>query len=44
MFENVYKLGRGTICVVRVSEGMLQALKIQNRASFKEWVGCFSIL
>lgn len=44
MFKNTYNFPRGTICVIRQSQGENQALKIFDEKCFKEWEGCFSIL
>ena len=44
MFENIYNLKRGTICVARRFDGSMVALKIEKQWHYKEYNGCFSII
>lgn len=43
-FENTYNFARGTICVIRASNGKNEALKLFDEKWFREWQGCFSII
>ena len=44
ILPNPYNHPRGTICVLRVASGRLEALALFNQQSFREWNGCFSIV
>ena len=33
-----------TICVERIVDGEVEWLPIDNQASYREWVGCFSLI
>jgi len=35
---------KGTICVERMVRGQLEWLPLANQSTFREWVGCFSLL
>ena len=42
-YNNLYNHPRGTICVLRETEGFLVPLAIPQ-GEYAEWEGCFSIL
>jgi len=35
---------KGTICVERIVNGQGEWLPLTDQISYKEWVGCFSLL
>ena len=35
---------KGTICVERIQNGQEEWLPLADQKSYKEWIGCFSLL
>jgi hypothetical protein len=35
---------RGTICVIREVNGNIEILPLANQSTYREWIGCFSLL